>query len=94
MIPTYQLMSEKEKMDRKLKAEKENKVQVESDGKERRKEIKLKIAEKKGELAGLLSMAMKCNSQRMKLHKPLFKMIGPEVEDRPLAVYDCLSGGV
>lgn len=43
---------------------------------------------------GLLSLAMKCNSQRMKQHKPLFKMIGPEVEDRPLSVYDSFSGGV
>lgn len=49
---------------------------------------------KKEHFAGLLSTAMKCNSQRMNLHKPLFKMIGPDVEDRPLAVYDCLSGGV
>jgi len=51
VIP-YQLMSEEEKMARKLMSEK-NKVQVESDEKGKRKEIKLKIAAKKAELAGL-----------------------------------------
>jgi len=51
VIP-YQLMSEEEKMVRKPMSEK-NKVQVESDEKGKRKEIKLKIAVKKAELAGL-----------------------------------------
>jgi len=49
---------------------------------------------KKEHFAGLLSMAMKSNSQRMTQHKPLFKMIGPEVEDRPLSVYESFSDGV
>jgi len=49
---------------------------------------------KKEHFAGLLSMAMKYNSERMKQHKPLFKIIGPDVENRPLSVYDSFSGGV
>ena len=47
MISTYPLMSEKEKMDRKLKAEKENKVQVESDKEKRIHELNLQITEQK-----------------------------------------------
>jgi transposase len=49
---------------------------------------------KKEHFAGLLPLAMKCNSERMKQHKPLFKMSGPEVVNRPLSVYDSFSGGV
>ena len=40
---------------------------------------------------GLLSLAMQCNSQCRKKSKPLFQMIGPEVEHRPLSVYDSFS---
>jgi transposase len=49
---------------------------------------------KKEHFAGLLSQAMKCNSQRMTHHKPLFRMSGPEVVNRPLSVYESFSGGV
>lgn len=43
---------------------------------------------------GLLSLAMKCNSQRMKRSKPLFKVLDPGVEHRPLSAYESFSGSV
>jgi transposase len=43
---------------------------------------------------GLLSLAMACNSRCMKKSKPFYKMIGPQVEQRPLSVYDSYSGGM
>ena len=43
---------------------------------------------------GLLSLAMKCNSQRMKRSKPLFKVLDPGVEHRPLSSYESFSGSV
>ena len=57
-------------------------------------EYNCRAIRKKEHFAGLLSLAMKSNSQRMTQHKPLFKMIGPEVEDRPLSVYESFSDGV
>ena len=43
---------------------------------------------------GLLSLAMTCNSQCRRATKPLFRMIGPEVERRSLSVYDRFSSEV
>ena len=43
---------------------------------------------------GLLSLAMKCNSRCKLKSKPLFKMLGPQVEHRPLSVYDNYSSEV
>jgi len=43
---------------------------------------------------GLLSLAMTCNSRCRQKSKPLFKMLGPQVEHRPLSVYDSYSSEV
>lgn len=53
-----------------------------------------RMIREKEHFKGLLSLAMKCNSQRMKRSKPLFKVLGPQVDHRPLSVYDSFSGGV
>ena len=43
---------------------------------------------------GLLSIAMKCNSQCMKKPNTLFRVPGPQVEHRPLSVYECFLNEV
>lgn len=43
---------------------------------------------------GLLSLAMKCNSQCRQITRPLFRMIEPDVEHRPLSVYERFSSEV
>ena len=53
-----------------------------------------RLVREKAHFKGLLSLAMKCNSQRIKKSKPLFKVPGPQVDHRPLSVYDSFSGGV
>lgn len=53
-----------------------------------------RVIRKKEHFKGLLSIAMNRNSRHMDQHKPIFKMRGPEVEDRPLSVYEQFSGGV
>jgi len=53
-----------------------------------------RLVREKAHFKGLLSLAMKCNSQRIKKSKPLFKVLGPQVDHRPLSVYDGFSGGV
>lgn len=50
-----------------------------------------RIVRQKEHFKGLLSLAMKCNSQCRKSSKPPFRIIGPEVEHRPLSVYDSFS---
>lgn len=53
-----------------------------------------RVVREKEHFKGLLSLAMKCNAQCKRTTKPLFKMIGPEVERRPLSVYDRFSSEV
>jgi len=53
-----------------------------------------RIIREREHFTGLLSLAMKCNSQCRKKSKPLFRMIGPEVEHRPLSVYENFSNEV
>jgi len=53
-----------------------------------------RVVREKEHFKGLLSLAMKCNSQHRKTTKPLFRMIGPEVERRSLSVYDRFSSEV
>lgn len=53
-----------------------------------------RLVREKEHFKGLLSLAMKCNSQRTKKSKPLFKVPGPQVDHRPLSVYECFSNGV
>jgi len=53
-----------------------------------------RVVREKEHFKGLLSLAMKCNSQCKRTTKPLFRMIGPEVERRSLSVYDRFSGDV
>jgi len=55
---------------------------------------RFQMVREKEHFKGLLSLAMKCNSQHRKTTKPLFRMIGPEVEHRPLSVYDRFSSEV
>jgi transposase len=50
-----------------------------------------RMVRQKEHFKGLLSLAMKCNSQSRKLSKPPFRIIGPEVEHRPLSIYDSFS---
>ncbi len=53
-----------------------------------------RVVREREHFKGLLSLAMKCNSQCRKTTKPLFMMIEPEVERRPLSVYDRFSSEV
>jgi len=53
-----------------------------------------RMIREKEHFKGLLSLAMKCNGQCRKKSKPLFRMIGPEVERRPLSVYDSYANEV
>jgi hypothetical protein len=46
------------------------------------------------DISGLLAEAMRCNTQSGAASRPLFRLIGPEVEHRPLSVYEGLSGEV
>lgn len=55
---------------------------------------KSRVIREKEHFKGLLSLAMKCNAQCRRTTKPLFRMIGPEVEHRPLSVYDRFSSEV
>ena len=48
----------------------------------------------KEHFSGLLAEAMRCNAQSGAASRPLFRLIGPEVEHRPLSVYEGLSGEV
>jgi transposase len=47
-----------------------------------------RMIREKEHFKGLLSLAMKCNSQCRTRSKPLFRVIGPDVEHRPLSVYE------
>jgi len=53
-----------------------------------------RIIREKEHFSGLLAEAMRCNAQSGAASRPLFQMIGPEVEHRPLSVYEGLSGEV
>ena len=53
-----------------------------------------RVVRVKEHFKGLLSLAMKCNSQCKRTTKNLFRIIGPEVERRPLSVYDRFSSEV
>jgi len=53
-----------------------------------------RIVREKEHFAGLLAEAMRCNAQSGAASRPLFRMIEPEVEHRPLSVYEGLSGEV
>ena len=53
-----------------------------------------RVVREKEHFKGLLALAMECNSQCKRTTKPLFRMIGPEVEHRPLSVYDRFSNEV
>ena len=53
-----------------------------------------RIIREKEHFSGLLAEAMRCNAQSGTASRPLFRMIGPEVEHRPLSVYEGLSGEV
>lgn len=53
-----------------------------------------RMIREKEHFTGLLSLAMKCNSQCRKNSRPLFRIIGPEVDQRPLSVYDSFSNEV
>ena len=44
--------------------------------------------------SGLLAEVMRCNAQSGAASRPLFRMVGPEVEHRPLSVYEGFSGEV
>jgi transposase len=48
----------------------------------------------KEHFTGLLAEAMRCNAQSRTISRPLFRMIGPEVEHRPLSVYESLPSEV
>jgi transposase len=53
-----------------------------------------RIIREKEHFSGLLAEVMRCNAQSGTASRPLFRMIGPEVEHRPLSVYEGLSGEV
>ncbi len=53
-----------------------------------------RVVREKEHFKGLLSLAMQCNSRCRKTTKPLFRMIGPDVEHRPLSAYDQFSSEV
>lgn len=53
-----------------------------------------RMIREKEHFKGLLSIALKCNSQCKRRPKSLFRIIGPEVEHRPLSVYENFSGEV
>ena len=53
-----------------------------------------RIIREKEHFSGLLAEAMRCNVQSGAASRPLFRLIGPEVEHRPLSVYEGLSGEV
>ena len=53
-----------------------------------------RMIREKEHFKGLLSVALKCNSQCRRRSKPLFRIVGPEVEHRPLSVYESYSGDV
>ena len=53
-----------------------------------------RVVRVKEHFKGLLSLAMKCNSQCKRTTKNLFRIIGPEVERCPLSVYDRFSSEV
>ena len=50
-----------------------------------------RIIREKKHFSGLLAEVMRCNAQSGAASRPLFQMIGPEVEHRPLSVYEGLS---
>jgi transposase len=53
-----------------------------------------RVIREKEHFAGLLAEVMRCNAQSGTASRPLFRMIGPEVEHRPLSAYEGLSGEV
>ena len=53
-----------------------------------------RIIREKEHFSGLLAEVMRCNAQSGAASRPLFRLIGPEVEHRPLSVYEGLSGEV
>ena len=48
----------------------------------------------KEHFSGLLAEVMRCNAQSGAASRPLFRLIGPEIEHRSLSVYEGLSGEV
>lgn len=53
-----------------------------------------RIIREKEHFSGLLAEVMRCNAQSETDSRPLFRMVGPEVEHRPLSVYEGFSGEV
>lgn len=53
-----------------------------------------RIIREKGHFSGLLGEAMRCNARSKTASPPLFRMTGPDVEHRPLSVYEGFSGEV
>ncbi|MDD3932247.1 MAG: IS21 family transposase [Methanoculleus sp.] len=53
-----------------------------------------RIVREKEHFSGLLAEAMRCNAQSGAASRPLFTMVTPQVEHRPLSVYEGLSGEV
>ena len=53
-----------------------------------------RIIQEKEHFSGLLAEVMRCNAQSETDSRPLFRMVGPEVEHRPLSVYEGFSGEV
>ncbi len=55
---------------------------------------RFRLIREKEHFKGLLGLAMKCNSQCRRTTQPLFRMIEPDVERRPISVYDRFSSEV
>jgi len=53
-----------------------------------------RVIREKEHFSGLLAEAMQCNARCRKTPKPLFSIAAPQVEQRPLSVYDHFSGEV
>lgn len=53
-----------------------------------------RVIREKEHYSGLLAEAMQCNARCRKTSHPLFSIAAPQVEQRPLSVYDQFSGEV
>jgi len=53
-----------------------------------------RVVREKEHFAGLLSLAMKCNSRCTTTKRTHFQIVGPDVARRPLSIYDRFSQGV
>ena len=53
-----------------------------------------RVIREKKHFSGLLGEAMRCNSQSRAASRPLFTMAPPQVEHRPLSVYDTFADEV